>query len=228
MRAASPNPGRKAKSGTREKATPSRRPTELQQLQKQLSHRKLLDATYAAIAELSYAETTVDDIVKRASVNRSTFYRHFDSKFAAARGIFERFWPLLFEVYDRLGGGADPSEAEIEAWIDELIAFYRANKPLYRALGQIPSLEPEGAEWEEKMRGELLSRLGTRIPAFRRAAAPLTPEERVQVRMFMLQFEHGVFDLAFKELGQDRAALKRFTVSLFRDFVRKGAEAKAA
>jgi hypothetical protein len=56
--------------------------TELQQRQKQSSREKLLAAAYEVFAESSYAGAAIDDIVKRAGVNRSTFYRHFDSKFA--------------------------------------------------------------------------------------------------------------------------------------------------
>src|SRR5471030_629519 len=118
-----------------------RGPTELQQLQKRTSHEKLLEAARTAFAELSYAGTTIDHIVSRAAVNRSTFYRHFDSKFALAQDLYSHFWPSLFAAYDLLSS-SDPTEDEIEVWVDKLLAFYRANKPLYMTLGQIPLLEP--------------------------------------------------------------------------------------
>src|ERR1700752_2919370 len=121
-----------------------RGPTELQQLQKRTSHDKLLEAGRQSFAELSYAGTTIDHIVSRAAVNRSTFYRHFDSKFALAQDLFSRFWPKLYAEFDRPPSW-DPSEAEIEVWIGHLLNFYRANKPLYITLGQIPLLERGGA-----------------------------------------------------------------------------------
>ncbi len=197
-----------------------RGPTELQQLQKRTSHEKLLEAGRSAFAELSYAGTTIDHIVSRAAVNRSTFYRHFDSKFALAQDMFSQFWPKLYAEHDRLSS-PDPSEAEIEAWIGHLLAFYRANKPLYITLGQIPLLERGGAEWEEQVRQELITRLGTRISAFRRASSPTesTPELRVRVRMWMIQFEHGVFQLAYGPTTADSAALLRFTVSEMRRLI---------
>ncbi len=210
----------------RRAARPSveRGPTELQRLQKQTSHEKLLEAAYLSFAELSYAGTTIDHIVRRAEVNRSTFYRHFDSKFAIAKALFAEFWPRLFAEFDRLES-ADPTEAEIEEWITSLIIFYRANKPFYMTLGQIPALEPEGASWEENVRQEIVSRLGQRIPAFRRAASPTesTPQLRVRVHMMMTQFEMGVFYLAFRDQGADRQALMDFTVREFRQFIREEA-----
>ncbi|HTJ65773.1 MAG TPA: TetR/AcrR family transcriptional regulator [Alphaproteobacteria bacterium] len=196
--------------------TVERGPTELQQLQKRTSHEKLLEAGRTAFAELSYAGTTIDHIVSRAAVNRSTFYRHFDSKFALAQDLFSHFWPKLYAEYDRLTS-ADPSETEIEDWVTHLLAFYRANKPLYITLGQIPLLERGGAEWEERIRQELITRLGSRIPAFRRASS--TPELRIRVRMWMIQFEHGVFQLAYGPVTEDTAALLRFTVSEMRRFI---------
>jgi AcrR family transcriptional regulator len=197
-----------------------RGPTELQRLQKQTSHEKLLEAAYLSFAELTYAGTTIDHIVRRAEVNRSTFYRHFDSKFAIAKALFTEFWPRLFAEFDRLES-ASPSEAEIEEWISNLLVFYRANKPLYFTLGQIPALEPEGVRWEEDVRREVGIRLGRRIPAFRRATSPTesTPELRVRFTMTMNQFEMGVFWLAFRDQGPDRQALMNFTVGEFRRFI---------
>jgi AcrR family transcriptional regulator len=204
-----------------------RGPTELQQLQKRTSHDKLLEAGRQSFAELSYAGTTIDHIVSRAAVNRSTFYRHFDSKFALAQDLYSHFWPSLFAEYDRLSS-TDPGEDEIEDWVNHLLAFYRANRPLYMTLGQIPLLEPEGAEWEQNVRNELISRLGEKIPAFRRASSPTeaTAALRVRVQMWMIQFEHGVFHLAFGDHNDpDRSALMNFIVAEMRRFIVEGASA---
>lgn len=197
-----------------------RGPTELQQLQKRTSHDKLLEAGRQSFAELTYAGTTIDHIVTRAAVNRSTFYRHFDSKFALAQDLFSHFWPSLFAEYDRLSS-ADPTEAEIAVWINHLLVFYRANKPLYITLGQIPLLEPEGAEWEQNVRNELVSRLGGKISVFRRVSSPAesTTELRVRVAMWMIQFEHGVFKLAYGGEGADTPALMRFIVAEMRRLI---------
>src|ERR1700752_4210350 len=114
-----------------------RGPTELQQLQKRTSHDKLLEAGRQSFAELTYAGTTIDHIVGRAAVNRSTFYRHFDSKFALAQDLYGHSGPSLFAESDRLTSSV-PGEGGIEDWVHHLFAFYRANKPLYMTLGQIP------------------------------------------------------------------------------------------
>jgi AcrR family transcriptional regulator len=207
------------------RSIPERGPTELQRQQKQTSHQKLLEAAYLSFAELTYAATTIDHIVSRAAVNRSTFYRHFDSKFAIAKSLFVDFWPRLFAEFDRLSS-SDPNEDEIEEWIGNLIVFYRENRPFYMTLGQIPTLEPEGGRWEENVRTELLTRLGTRIAAFRRATSPdSTPELRIRVRMWMGNFEQSVFFLAFGDHTPDMDALLRYIVRETRKLIAEEAGA---
>jgi AcrR family transcriptional regulator len=197
------------------------RPTGLQQRQRQSSRLRLLDAASDAFAELSYAGTAVDDICRRAKVNRSTFYRHFDSKFDVAKALFDQFWPRLFAEYDRLPRSADLRESEVADWILALVDFYRANKPFFYTIGQIAVLEPEGLTWEETIRLEVVRLLGQRFPAFALASSPGAAEEdRVRVRLVMLTFERCLFELAFHVENYDPAAVQTVMIEEFRRFVR--------
>lgn len=181
----------------------------------------MLDAARAAFAELSYAGTTVDDICRRAKVNRSTFYRHFDSKFAVAKALFDLFWPRLFAEYDTLPRAADQTVDEIGGWIWRLVDFYRANRPFFYTIGHIAVLEPEGLSWEETIRLEVIRLLGQRFQAFARASAPNAAEEdRVRVRLAMLTFERCLFELAFQVEGYAPDAVLKIMVEAFRRFVR--------
>jgi AcrR family transcriptional regulator len=193
--------------------------TELQQRQKQSSREKLLAAAYDAFAESSYAGAAVDDIVKRAGVNRSTFYRHFDSKFAMTKALFDQFWPRLFAQYDAFRPSEPLTDADIDGWIEGLVAFYRASQTYFAIIVQIASLEPEGMRWEETIRMAVIRMLGERFPAFARASAPdASADARLRVRMLMIQFEFCVFDLAFKP-DTDRAAIVAFLGEQFRTFL---------
>jgi AcrR family transcriptional regulator len=193
--------------------------TELQQRQKQSSREKLLAAAYEVFAESSYAGAAIDDIVKRAGVNRSTFYRHFDSKFAMTKALFDSFWPSLFAEYGAVRPSDPLTDADIDHWIEGLIGFYRANQPFYAIIVQIASLEPEGMQWEETIRQAVIALLGERFPAFARASArDASHDARLRVRMLMIQFEFCVFDLAFKP-DTDRAAIVAFLGEQFRAFL---------
>jgi hypothetical protein len=68
----------------------------------------------------------------------------------------------------------------------------------------------------------LIVRLGEKIPAFRRAALATETDPRlyVRVKMWMIQFEHGVFRLAYADIGEaERRALMHFTVAEMRRFI---------
>lgn len=199
--------------------------TGLQQLQRQSSREKLLAAARDSFAQLSYAGTAVDDIVRRAKVNRSTFYRHFDGKFAVAKALFDAFWPRLFAEYDQLTQSDDPTDREISDWMARLVTFYRANQPFFITIGQISALESEGLQWGETIRLEVVRLLGQRFPAFRRASsAEATPETRVRARLIMLELEMCVFDLAFHEGAYEPKAVVKVMIGEFRRFLREGAQ----
>jgi AcrR family transcriptional regulator len=197
--------------------------TGLQQLQRQSSREKLLAAAYDSFALLSYAGTSVDDIVRRAKVNRSTFYRHFDSKFAVAKALFDAFWPRLFAEWDQLAKSDEPTDREISDWVTRLVGFYRANRPFFFTIGQIAALETEGLQWEETIRLEVIHLLGQRFAAFRRASSvDATPEARVRVRLVMLELEMCVFELAFHEGAYESKAVVAVMISEFRRFLHEG------
>jgi len=196
--------------------------TGLQQRQRQSSRQKLLAAAYESFAQQSYAGSAIDDIVRRAKVNRSTFYRHFDSKFGVAKALFDAFWPRLFAEYDKLARSDDPTDAEIADWAASLVVFYRANRPFFSTIGQIAALEAEGLQWEETIRLEVIRLLGQRFPAFRRASsAEAAPEARVRVRLLMLQLEMCVFEMAFHESFYDRDAVLRVMIGELRRFLKE-------
>src|ERR1700761_2715640 len=184
--------------------------TELQQRQKQSSREKLLVAAREAFAEASYAGAAIDDIVKRAGVNRSTFYRHFDSKFAAAKALFEPFWPRLFAQYGSLApAGAQPTDEEIDRWIDGFLTLYHPNRPLLDISVQIGILEPEGTQWENAIRQGVIRLLGRSIPAVRAAQAEgASPDARIRVWLLLMQVELCLFQLAF-DPEADRPATVR-------------------
>jgi AcrR family transcriptional regulator len=194
--------------------------TELQQRQKQTSREKLLAAAREAFAEGSYAGAAIDDIVKRAGVNRSTFYRHFDSKFAVAKALFEQFWPRLFAQYGSLAPASDlPTDEEIDRWIDGFLVLYNPNRPLLDISVQIGILEPEGTQWENAIRQQNIRLLGRNIPAFRAAQADdASPDVRIRAWLLLMQVELCLFQLAFNPEA-NRPATVRVLGEQFRAFI---------
>jgi AcrR family transcriptional regulator len=66
------------------------------------TRRALLDAFYALLGERRFQAISVGDVVERADVGRSTFYKHFGSKDELLRHSME---PLLAMIADAAGEG---------------------------------------------------------------------------------------------------------------------------
>ncbi len=70
----------------------------------QRTQQALIDALLALLAEKLYDEITINDIVNRANVGRSTFYAHYQTKDELLKSGFERALELLAH-HISFGGG---------------------------------------------------------------------------------------------------------------------------
>jgi len=82
----------------------------------------LYDALVALIREKPYDAITVEDILARANVGRSTFYAHFTSKDDLLERSLERLYVLLTEALDRPAGPGAPDPCRT---LFEHVAGYR-------------------------------------------------------------------------------------------------------
>jgi TetR/AcrR family transcriptional repressor of nem operon len=64
------------------------------------SRQRLLAAAWELLWLNSYATVSVDDLCKRAEVNKGSFYHHFESKVALAEAAFAQQWECLRPVLD--------------------------------------------------------------------------------------------------------------------------------
>ena len=72
-----------------EKATSVLDPTTPLDVGHQSQRRRIVDAIIDSCAEKTYAATTITDIVARARISRTTFYKHFDDKRACFDAAIE-------------------------------------------------------------------------------------------------------------------------------------------
>jgi AcrR family transcriptional regulator len=86
------------------------------------TRRSLLDALNELILEKGYEKVTVQDVIDRANVGRSTFYAHFEDKDQLLLSGFE---PLRAEFEDFLSGKAFDYESP---WALSLSMFRQVQK----------------------------------------------------------------------------------------------------
>ena len=90
---------------------------------------RLGDAMMALLVEKPFDDITVQDVLDRAEVSRSTFYAHFRDKNDLFLNDAEEFFEMMATSLSRLG-----DKSERVAPVQELFAHIREVRPFYNAL----------------------------------------------------------------------------------------------
>lgn len=131
------------------------------------TRRLLGDAFVALLQEQRYDTITVQEIIDRANVGRSTFYAHYldkeDLLQSEIAGVVERLGTHM----DGAPGGARliPSLA--------LLRHLQERQDLYRALARGRAIEPALRAMREQLSRHAEARLAALLPAGRTPAPPL-------------------------------------------------------
>ncbi len=84
------------------------RPTVPPDIAGQTQRRRIIDALIESCAENTYAATTITDIVARAHISRTTFYKHFDDKRSCFDAALDHCLSELRETAAAAHGPGDP------------------------------------------------------------------------------------------------------------------------
>ncbi|MFL5872561.1 MAG: TetR/AcrR family transcriptional regulator [Solirubrobacterales bacterium] len=84
------------------------RPTISADIANQSQRQRIVDAIVESCAEKTYAATTISDIVARAHISRTTFYKHFDDKRACFDAALDHCLAELQEIAADSHTDADP------------------------------------------------------------------------------------------------------------------------
>jgi AcrR family transcriptional regulator len=96
------------------------------------TRRMLVEALLALILEKGYAKITVQDILDRADVGRSTFYAHFRDREALLVACFDNLRDELRQEVGATAPGASPPDPARPA--AAIFAHAHRRRPVYRAL----------------------------------------------------------------------------------------------
>ena len=127
------------------------------------THQALTHALIALIAERRYESITIQDLLDRADVGRSTFYAHFRGKDDFLLRTFEG----LIDRIDACIGAGDPRIAPVR----ELFSHIGAQREFHRALSRAHMLDRVYQAGIERMSTAIARRLAERDAA-RRATVP--------------------------------------------------------
>jgi AcrR family transcriptional regulator len=191
----------------------------LQDARKAFVRTRVCEAARELFFRQGYAATTLEQIAAAVGARRTTLYSHFRDKAEILEAIAEDYHAGLRGLVDRLPGPV-PSRAEIETWIDELVAFVvreRTPATLMIHLGIAHESPPALVEMGERF----LAALADRLPAFRRALEPGPEQPRAQAwaRLLLRELSLGCLQAAAPS-GGDRELLAA-VAELLERFVRE-------
>ena len=93
--------------------------------------RKIIRNTFAELIKENQElnKITVSELVKRADINRGTFYNHYDSIYDVAEELESEIIRVLFEDTQKL-----ESLDDIFKYLDKIINYLKENEDIYRLL----------------------------------------------------------------------------------------------
>ncbi|MET0557355.1 MAG: TetR/AcrR family transcriptional regulator [Solirubrobacterales bacterium] len=114
-------------------------------LSTQEQRRKIVEAMIASVAEKTYAGTTISDIVSRASVSRTTFYKRFGDKQSCFDAALQQCVETLRTTAKAAIGPEDPPPLAVHKAIAASLQLL-ANEPglAHLVIGEAVNVEPTG------------------------------------------------------------------------------------
>jgi AcrR family transcriptional regulator len=199
--------------------------TRLQQEQKDATRDRLLRAAETVFAERSYVASTVEDIIRHAGASRTSFYRHFDSKWAVASALCGEVMPSVWQLWRELAQYGKPTEAQIVSWLERRLDLYHAHRALFETLKQAVAIEPIGLQAVDATHDQTIAVLATGIPAFALATGRPHGSDDIQIRahLLMIQLDEFNYLLAVRGWNVDRKLAVQVMARQFLRFIEETA-----
>jgi AcrR family transcriptional regulator len=103
------------------------RPTSRQD-QRKMTRRRITDAARECFYEQGVAETSVEEIARRAGVGRATLYLHFANKDAILLDLIASNMRGVRQIYAELCDARRVDAAVVRAWLQDYIAALRRHR----------------------------------------------------------------------------------------------------
>jgi AcrR family transcriptional regulator len=117
---------------------------------------RLLEGMALAVAHKGYADTTIADIVREASVSRRTFYEHFATKAECLIALYGAASHNAIKVLRQAVDPAQPWERQAEGALGAYLQCLASNPELMRTLFiEILHVGPEGLAARRRMNQEI-------------------------------------------------------------------------
>lgn len=201
--------------------TASPAPTGLRAAHKSLTRELIRNAARELFTAGSVNAVTMEQIAAAAGVSRPTVYGHFKDKDEIIGDIAAAYARRAIEVNKAIAG-PDPSIAQIRAWLEGKVTFYRDEGVTLSLLHQAGHGDPGGRlKVAHRMMTEAIEALAQRLPALQMALEPgdHQPHARVRAEMLVRQIT-AACDLCAREgMSPANEAALDVTASMLRELL---------
>lgn len=190
--------------------------TPLRVAQRELTRSRIRDAARDLFYAQHYDITTMDQIATAAGLRRSTVYLHYRDKAQILSDIITDYAPRARAMMAKLPGPV-PSEAQIDRWVEQVVAFKVTERAPVRIMTEVSLVTPE-LPGLQLMVVELIEGLAESVPAF---AAALDPKAIARARAYLLILQL-TFACNYTIFGSEKTlatSLRRAVVEAFADYI---------
>jgi|HubBroStandDraft_1064217.scaffolds.fasta_scaffold338749_1 TetR/AcrR family transcriptional repressor of nem operon len=145
---------------------------------------KLLQVGFDLIWDSSYGSVSVDDICKRAGINKGSFYYFFPSKADLVVAAYEEHWKLKRPKMERIFAAQVPPLQRIHQWCELIYEGQQEKAEKYGHVCGCPfaSVGSETATFDEKIRAVSEFLMNSSRKYLERALADAIAEGSVTVK----------------------------------------------
>ena len=145
---------------------------------------KLLQVGFDLIWDSSYGSVSVEDICKRAGINKGSFYHFFPSKADLAVEAYEEYWQEHRPEMDRIFSPSVPPLERLQALCRVIYECQREKAEQYGHVCGCPyaSVGSEVATLDEKIRAKSEQLMNSKMKYVESAIADAIREGSVQVK----------------------------------------------
>jgi AcrR family transcriptional regulator len=186
-------------------AATSPQPLPLRERKRLRTRRAIANAALAEFTRRGFAGVTVDQLCEIAEVSKSTFFRTFPSKEAAAIEAETEFWALFEAGLDALPEGEPLFQTLMERLVATLTALPPAWDADYVRTRRLVVTAPELLAYVAHLRNTVEGRIRARL-AERLALDPAHLRLAICVGVLMTTWSFVARDWVMQHDGRDRAA----------------------
>lgn len=196
----------------------------LQQQQHDDTRQRITRGALKAFFERGYVNSTIEHVLKEASVSRAAFYKNFDGKLSIIFAIAQEYHPHWRPIFHYLAELSEPDLATLKQWASLFLKHQQDNVELCTLLTQVTILEPQLYKKMADHRQDVIEMLAVNHPAF---AAALNDEEwHIEAHILLFSLTHICFQAAqYPSLHSDDIVI-RILASQMLEFMTRGSKYK--